>query len=240
MFRTVRRSATNARPSDWRVSGSGARRIEAGCMVATDKRRQTRSFERLTAPLRHAELRAEQGLRRCRAEHDDDPRLDQLERGRSLGSRAPRRPAIRASRPAAQKASHPTSGTVQRSRRGVTAKSWPRWRRRSHRVTATALRLPVPNRLAGETSPYLLQHAHNPVDWYPWGARRSRGRATEDKPILLSIGYSACHWCHVMERESFEDPHIAALMNEHVRQHQGRSRGAARPGRASTCRPCRR
>jgi uncharacterized protein YyaL (SSP411 family) len=71
------------------------------------------------------------------------------------------------------------------------------------------------NRLAGETSPYLLQHAHNPVDWYPWGeAAFARARA-EDRPILLSVGYSACHWCHVMERESFENPAIAALMNRH-------------------------
>jgi uncharacterized protein YyaL (SSP411 family) len=71
----------------------------------------------------------------------------------------------------------------------------------------------VANRLAGETSPYLLQHAHNPVDWYPWGpAALERARA-EDRPICLSIGYSACHWCHVMERESFEDPRTAAVMN---------------------------
>jgi uncharacterized protein YyaL (SSP411 family) len=70
------------------------------------------------------------------------------------------------------------------------------------------------NRLAGETSPYLLQHKDNPVDWYPWG-EEALGRARdEEKPILLSIGYSACHWCHVMERESFEDPETAALMNE--------------------------
>jgi uncharacterized protein len=71
------------------------------------------------------------------------------------------------------------------------------------------------NRLAGETSPYLLQHKDNPVDWYPWGPE-ALGRAREaDRPILLSIGYSACHWCHVMERESFEDPETAAYMNEH-------------------------
>ncbi len=70
------------------------------------------------------------------------------------------------------------------------------------------------NRLAGETSPYLLQHAHNPVDWYPWGEEALRRARAEDRPILLSIGYSACHWCHVMERESFEDPAIARLMNE--------------------------
>jgi uncharacterized protein YyaL (SSP411 family) len=71
------------------------------------------------------------------------------------------------------------------------------------------------NRLAQETSPYLLQHRDNPVDWYPWGAE-ALARARElDRPILLSVGYSACHWCHVMERESFEDAEIAAYMNEH-------------------------
>ena len=73
----------------------------------------------------------------------------------------------------------------------------------------------VPNRLAGETSPYLLQHAHNPVDWYPWGPE-ALDRARElDRPIFLSIGYAACHWCHVMERESFEDEATARLLNEH-------------------------
>ena len=71
------------------------------------------------------------------------------------------------------------------------------------------------NRLAGETSPYLLQHAANPVDWYPWGEEALEKARSENKPIFLSIGYSACHWCHVMEHESFENPQIAALMNEH-------------------------
>ena len=71
------------------------------------------------------------------------------------------------------------------------------------------------NRLAHETSPYLLQHAQNPVDWYPWGAEAHARATSEDKPILLSIGYSSCHWCHVMERESFEDSETAAFMNEH-------------------------
>ncbi len=72
-----------------------------------------------------------------------------------------------------------------------------------------------PNRLGAETSPYLRQHAFNPVQWYPWGEEAlSRARA-EDRPILLSVGYSACHWCHVMERESFENEQIAGLMNEH-------------------------
>ena len=70
------------------------------------------------------------------------------------------------------------------------------------------------NRLAGETSPYLLQHAANPVDWYPWGPEALERARLEQKPILLSIGYSACHWCHVMAHESFEDPAIAQLMNE--------------------------
>ncbi len=71
------------------------------------------------------------------------------------------------------------------------------------------------NSLAGETSPYLLQHAHNPVEWYPWGEEALAQARSESKLILLSIGYSACHWCHVMERESFEDEQIAAIMNEH-------------------------
>jgi uncharacterized protein YyaL (SSP411 family) len=70
------------------------------------------------------------------------------------------------------------------------------------------------NRLASETSPYLLQHADNPVDWYPWGEEALERAKAEEKPILVSIGYAACHWCHVMERESFEDPDVAALMNE--------------------------
>jgi uncharacterized protein YyaL (SSP411 family) len=71
------------------------------------------------------------------------------------------------------------------------------------------------NRLAGETSPYLLQHADNPVDWQPWGEEAFTRARDEDKPILLSIGYSACHWCHVMEHESFEDEATAVVMNEH-------------------------
>jgi uncharacterized protein len=73
----------------------------------------------------------------------------------------------------------------------------------------------MPNRLAQETSPYLLQHADNPVDWYPWGEEALQLAKSQDKPILLSIGYSACHWCHVMAHESFEDPEVAALMNAH-------------------------
>src|SRR4051812_8398118 len=71
------------------------------------------------------------------------------------------------------------------------------------------------NRLAEETSPYLLQHAHNPVDWYPWGDEALNKAKELDKPLLVSIGYAACHWCHVMEKESFENEETAALMNEH-------------------------
>ncbi len=73
----------------------------------------------------------------------------------------------------------------------------------------------MPNRLVNETSPYLLQHKDNPVEWYPWGEEALSQARAQDKPILVSIGYSACHWCHVMERESFEDPATAAVMNEH-------------------------
>ena len=71
------------------------------------------------------------------------------------------------------------------------------------------------NRLIHETSPYLLQHARNPVAWYPWGEEALQKARAEDKPLMLSVGYSACHWCHVMERESFESEEIAALLNEH-------------------------
>jgi uncharacterized protein YyaL (SSP411 family) len=73
----------------------------------------------------------------------------------------------------------------------------------------------MPNRLANETSPYLLQHADNPVDWYPWGEEALAKAKAEDKPIFLSIGYSACHWCHVMAHESFEDEGVAAILKEH-------------------------
>src|SRR3972149_615273 len=72
----------------------------------------------------------------------------------------------------------------------------------------------VPNRLALETSPYLLQHAHNPVEWHPWGDEAFARAHAEDKPVLLSVGYAACHWCHVMAHESFENAETAALMNQ--------------------------
>src|ERR1019366_3078901 len=75
-------------------------------------------------------------------------------------------------------------------------------------------RCSMPNRLSNETSPYLRQHAENPVDWYPLGEEAFRRPREEDKPIHLSVGYAACHWCHVMAHESFENPEIASLMNE--------------------------
>ncbi|MDO8750033.1 MAG: thioredoxin domain-containing protein, partial [Dehalococcoidia bacterium] len=72
----------------------------------------------------------------------------------------------------------------------------------------------MPNRLINETSPYLLQHANNPVDWYPWGQEAFARAKAEDKPVFLSVGYAACHWCHVMAHESFENAEIARQMNE--------------------------
>src|SRR3712207_4248039 len=87
--------------------------------------------------------------------------------------------------------------------------------RRTRRPGAAGGREKVANRLASETSPYLLQHKDNPVNWYPWGEEALSRAREEDKPILLSVGYSACHWCHVMERESFEDEVTARIMNEH-------------------------
>ncbi len=71
-----------------------------------------------------------------------------------------------------------------------------------------------PTRLILEKSPYLLQHAYNPVDWYPWGSEAFEKAKKEEKPVFLSIGYSTCHWCHVMERESFENQEVAELLNE--------------------------
>src|SRR6059058_6170885 len=83
------------------------------------------------------------------------------------------------------------------------------------------------NRLAGETSPYLLQHKHNPVDWWPWGPPALAEAQRTNRPILLSVGYAACHWCHVMAHESFEDADTARDERA-VRQHQGRPRGTPR------------
>ena len=88
------------------------------------------------------------------------------------------------------------------------------------------------NRLIDETSPYLLQHAHTPVDWHPWGPEALEKARADNKPILLSIGYSACHWCHVMERESFENEEIAQLMNDlFIQPHS--PRGATLPRQQS-------
>ena len=89
----------------------------------------------------------------------------------------------------------------------------------------------VPNRLITESSPYLKQHADNPVEWYPWGQEALSRAQAEDKPILLSIGYSACHWCHVMAHESFDNPEIAALHEPALHQCEGRSGRASRSRR---------
>ena len=72
-----------------------------------------------------------------------------------------------------------------------------------------------PNKLIHESSPYLLQHAHNPVNWYPWGDEALKKARDENKMLVISIGYAACHWCHVMEHESYEDDTVAQIMNEH-------------------------
>ncbi len=84
------------------------------------------------------------------------------------------------------------------------------------------------NRLAGSSSPYLLQHADNPVDWWEWGDDAFAQARERDLPILLSVGYAACHWCHVMAHESFEDDEVAARRQRRLRRGQGRPRGAAR------------
>src|SRR6516225_6333910 len=83
------------------------------------------------------------------------------------------------------------------------------------RCSMTATQTPAfTNRLENETSPYLRQHAHNPIDWYPWGPEALQRAREFNRPIFLSIGYSACHWCHVMEHESFEDPEVAKILND--------------------------
>ena len=93
---------------------------------------------------------------------------------------------------------------------------------------------PHTNRLIHEKSPYLLQHAHNPVDWMPWGAAAFEKARTENKPVLLSIGYAACHWCHVMEKESFSNEVIAKILNQKSRQWQAPGLGVQHaPSQAS-------
>ena len=84
------------------------------------------------------------------------------------------------------------------------------------------------NRLIHESSPYLLLHAANPINWFPWGKEAFEKAKRDDKPIFLSIGYSTCHWCHVMERESFSDKEVAELLNKDFISHQSRSRRTAR------------
>src|SRR5277367_533940 len=109
----------------------------------------------------------------------------------------------------------PTSNSRAPVRAGAQAKpNGPRRRSPSRWESWPGYAERVPNALAAETSPYLRQHAHNPVDWLPWGPAALARAREEDRPLLVSIGYSSCHWCHVMERESFEDPRTAALMNE--------------------------
>ncbi len=147
------------------------------------------------------------------AHHDRHrpPALDDPARGPDPGHGArPHRRARHARRahPPGRAVREALPGAVRRGRAGRLADP-----SAAPGVACDTLRMP--NRLADETSPYLLQHAHNPVDWYPWGPEALEQAREHDRPIFLSIGYAACHWCHVMERESFENPEIAALMNEH-------------------------
>ncbi len=131
---------------------------------------------------------------------------------------------FRAMYPKLAKRHNVDAGTVHARRRcaGTIPARQPASQRRSaadghaqHPAPPSAAATLMPNHLANETSPYLLQHADNPVDWYPWSDESLRLAREQDKPILLSIGYSACHWCHVMAHESFEDEAVAAVMNEH-------------------------
>src|SRR6185436_19610226 len=148
--------------------------------------------------------------------------------------RRPRRGAARAGRgrrgrPAPRRRRRPPlAARARRARRGARRRGSARTADAAARLHARLLGRPgddsdaaarctgaLPmNRLADETSPYLLQHADNPVDWHPWGDEAFARAREEDKPVLLSIGYAACHWCHVMAHESFEDADVALLMNE--------------------------
>jgi uncharacterized protein YyaL (SSP411 family) len=107
------------------------------------------------------------------------------------------------------------SGSCANDERGSTVKETSRQHNYQPRFVSADGQHAHTNRLINETSPYLLQHAHNPVDWYPWGPEAFAAAREQDKPIFLSVGYSTCYWCHVMERESFENESIAELMNEH-------------------------
>ena len=102
---------------------------------------------------------------------------------------------------------------LQKRLRAAVAEKGEGYEPRTHHLRENG-RAVYTNRLIFEDSPYLVQHAHNPVDWYPWGDEAFARARREDKPIFLSIGYSTCHWCHVMERESFESEEIARIMNE--------------------------
>src|SRR3954447_4259605 len=142
------------------------------------------------------------GMRRLRACWSPEPRAASTSSTAAASTGSMRR----TSRTGITRRAAHTCSSTSISRRA--ARRPPSTARRSQR------RAEAVNRLAQETSPYLLQHAENPVDWYPWGDEALARAREEDRPILLSIGYAACHWCHVMERESFENPMVAALMNE--------------------------
>src|SRR4051794_41170505 len=168
------------------------------CTACGSRRIGASRFTSLCQPMRMSSS----GMRRPRACWSPEPR------GASTFSTAAasRGSTRRTSRTViARRAAHMCSSTSISLR---AARRPPSTARRSQR------RADAVNRLSTETSPYLLQHAENPVDWYPWGDEALTRAREEDKPILLSVGYSACHWCHVMAHESFEDEATAAVMNE--------------------------
>jgi len=130
----------------------------------------------------------------------------------SFGTACPEQRRLAASDPALPGVAQPNARLASKLTEATRAKG-PQYRARTRHLNADGLPK-YTNRLVLETSPYLLQHAHNPVNWYPWGDEAFERARRENKPVLLSIGYSSCHWCHVMEEESFEDVEIASLLNE--------------------------
>ena len=139
-----------------------------------------------------------------RAGHTIDPaEVDRSVRDHVAGLQGARATSSSSTRSSGRRRASPTTAGARRPRSAGSPS------RADARTRALAM-----NRLASETSPYLRQHADNPVDWYPWGEEAFARAVAEDKPILLSVGYSACHWCHVMAHESFEDAEVAAVMND--------------------------
>ena len=211
-----------------------SRRAPGAAEGQADENRVVRGQTPLPDALRDVVERGSTSVQECRVPgptplpRDVDRVVFFARRCRTLTSSARlarRRVAERRTRPRSWSTSRPTcSGPSRASRRP----SVPLARRRGPSEDGVHDRRVGDEPSARERSPYLLQHADNPVDWYPWGDEAFARARSEDKPIFLSIGYSTCHWCHVMEHESFEDEAIAGAPEPRLRLDQGRSRGAAR------------